>query len=92
MPKIPHGSGMDGRERGMEHIREAGFGHWETRQGFTLEGRGPEWGRRPAEHVDWPREKGFLPAAAPPPSGDCSIGRWDFTLACQSGHVVSAGF
>jgi len=94
MPKIPHGSGLDGRAEGTEYLREKGFGHWEVREGVTSHGGFKvESGIGPMQ--DFPRrEHGWREGTvvAPPPSGDCSIGKWDFSLACQSGQVLTSGF
>lgn len=95
MPKVPHGSGLDARTSETEYIRERGFGHEEIRAGVTKHG-----GIRVQPHEtpmsDYParREHGWaagFPIGGAVPAGDCGTGTWDFTQACQSGHLLTAG-
>ena len=32
------------------------------------------------------------PPGGAPPGDPCDFGTWDFTQACQSGHVLTCGF
>lgn len=101
MPRVPHGRGLDKREKSHQHLSQKhGLGFEDVRKGHQatpvplVHGQGlrGECELKPKICAPFALHGTHVKhAAGPPPSGGCSVGQWNFALACQSGQLLSVG-
>jgi hypothetical protein len=97
MPRVRNPTGLDKREKTQQHLaRGCGLDYLDVRKGYREIGQlgppGTAVVQPPTWEVIYPHGRVPPPAPPAPPSGDCATGRWRFNLACQSAHLITAGF